>query len=429
MAEIECLQKSKPPAATGGGDKKKNNAKKSVETYKIYLFKILKQLQGALEDDGNLTPAQRKKEDRGFCGNYGELIAYLLRIGLWPKSNSLNEDRLPKLLGKESSDKLQFRILKSTKELGKETKMLRTLFSGFETHGRKKVRHGVTSPVTLGNGFKERSLALSTLNDFIFPNSSERSTRLEQPEMLIPANVRLSEIVDHPPRPPDGRDAGQAAAEVSATEKVLSLIEAYSEKWCELCRGYLCTIDWDAVAASVGVRCPGMLATVVSEAMVIMAAKSQPKPNGDVEFVKCDLPAHTSPITAGKSPTTLNFFYQTLASFRISAQLSHRKSIVKENAFLRKIGHSVGSDQHTRFWPYAGERSMKELFRNFPSVNVDKEISLAVKVVIFCTVAPRTPTLIKTGQGSYKPWLEFISHNKLLSLELRDGPLGGTHVL
>ncbi|KAK2987850.1 hypothetical protein RJ640_010632 [Escallonia rubra] len=36
-------------------------------------------------------------------------------------------------------------------------------------------------------------------------------------------------------------------------EKALSLIEAYSEKWCELCRGYLCTIDWDAVAASVEV--------------------------------------------------------------------------------------------------------------------------------------------------------------------------------
>ncbi|KAK2976627.1 hypothetical protein RJ640_024161 [Escallonia rubra] len=34
-----------------------------------------------------------------------------------------------------------------------------------------------------------------------------------------------------------------------------------------------------------------MLATIVNEAMVIMASKSQSKPNGDVEFVKCDLPA------------------------------------------------------------------------------------------------------------------------------------------
>ncbi|KAK2981562.1 hypothetical protein RJ640_002599 [Escallonia rubra] len=33
-------------------------------------------------------------------------------------------------------------------------------------------------------------------------------------------------------------------------EKSLSLIEAYSEKWCELCCGYLRTIDWDVVAAS-----------------------------------------------------------------------------------------------------------------------------------------------------------------------------------
>ncbi|KAK2967974.1 hypothetical protein RJ640_015419 [Escallonia rubra] len=44
-------------------------------------------------------------------------------------------------------------------------------------------------------------------------------------------------------------------------EKALSLIEAYSEKWCELYRGYLCTIDWDAVAASVGIRCPGAFPT------------------------------------------------------------------------------------------------------------------------------------------------------------------------
>ncbi|KAK2968937.1 hypothetical protein RJ640_003624 [Escallonia rubra] len=31
-----------------------------------------------------------------------------------------------------------------------------------------------------------------------------------------------------------------------------------------------------------------MSATVVSEAMVMMAAESQPKPNGDFEFVKCN---------------------------------------------------------------------------------------------------------------------------------------------
>ncbi|KAK2970370.1 hypothetical protein RJ640_012950 [Escallonia rubra] len=40
-------------------------------------------------------------------------------------------------------------------------------------------------------------------------------------------------------------------------EEALSLIEAYRERWYELRRGYLRTADWDAVAAAVGVRCPG----------------------------------------------------------------------------------------------------------------------------------------------------------------------------
>ncbi|KAK2994734.1 hypothetical protein RJ640_002540 [Escallonia rubra] len=100
------------------------------------------------------------------------------------RQETLYAERLPKLLGKESSDKLQFRKLKSTKEFGKETKMFRKLLSGFETQGRKTVSHDFTSPVALVNGFKKRLLAQSMLNDFIFPNSTGRSTRFEQPEML-----------------------------------------------------------------------------------------------------------------------------------------------------------------------------------------------------------------------------------------------------
>eukprot|EP00250_Pteridium_aquilinum_P008558 c18034_g1_i1 orf=86-532(+) len=34
----------KPAAAKEGGDKKKKKAKKSIETYKIYIFKVLKQV-------------------------------------------------------------------------------------------------------------------------------------------------------------------------------------------------------------------------------------------------------------------------------------------------------------------------------------------------------------------------------------------------
>ncbi|KAK2987769.1 hypothetical protein RJ640_016364 [Escallonia rubra] len=39
-------------------------------------------------------------------------------------------------------------------------------------------------------------------------------------------------------------------------EEALSLIEAYRERWYELCRGYYRTADWDAVAATVGIHCP-----------------------------------------------------------------------------------------------------------------------------------------------------------------------------
>ncbi|KAK3013996.1 hypothetical protein RJ639_009549 [Escallonia herrerae] len=39
-------------------------------------------------------------------------------------------------------------------------------------------------------------------------------------------------------------------------EETLSLIEAYRKSWYELYRGYLRMIDWDAVAATVGIHCP-----------------------------------------------------------------------------------------------------------------------------------------------------------------------------
>ncbi|CAM0883498.1 unnamed protein product [Alopecurus aequalis] len=49
---VDAAEKSKPKAkkrvpgakGEGGADKKKKKAKKSVETYKIYIFKVLKQL-------------------------------------------------------------------------------------------------------------------------------------------------------------------------------------------------------------------------------------------------------------------------------------------------------------------------------------------------------------------------------------------------